>query len=269
MQQSIYSRSATILRRFTSANLNQLQVLYEPGMVSPWDLLQTTRYFGFITDLRAKVSIRSIGEQDLPDLDVTSSRTERITAVRDMEWGSPRKEFAIYLETSNAPICQIARMSLVNREPYYHVNLLPYFSDNGIVNVASDARILGSVTDAGFGLLGNQDEIIIFGSVKEEVTTLPTEPRIIQMAQPHGWTVGTTSLQILPSNPHRLQATFTNRSTSGRIFLNYGTLAEVGKGICLVPNGGSYEINRTNPYQGMISAIADSANCSLSGLECV
>jgi hypothetical protein len=269
MLQSIYSRSATILRRFTSNSLNQVNVLYEPGFTSPWDLLPTTRYCGFITDLRMMVRIQSIDEQQLPELEVTATRTERITAVRDMEWGGKRKELALFIETSAMPPCQIASIALLNRVPYYHVNLMPYFTDNGIINVAADARILASIKDAGYGLLQGTDEVTIFGSVKEEVTTLPEEPRIIQYCQPHTWTVGTGSIQLLPVNENRLQSTFVNRHNAARIYLNYGALAEVGKGICLMPNGGSYEINKTNPYQGVISAIADTAGATLSGLECV
>lgn len=269
MLQSIYSRSTTILKRFTSSSLNQINVLYEPGFVSPWDLLPTTRYCGFITDLRLMVRIQSIDEQELPELEVTATRTERITAVRDMEWGGKRKEIALFIETSSMPPCQIASIALLNRIPYYHVNLMPYFTDNGIINVAADARILAGIKDAGYGLLQGTDEVTVFGSVKEEVTTLPEEPRIIQYCQPHSWTVSTASLQILPTNENRLQTTFVNRHNAAKIYLNYGALAEVGKGICLMPNGGSYEINKTNPYQGIVSAIADTAGATLSGLECV
>lgn len=269
MLQSIYSRSTTILRRFTSNSLGQVNVLYEPGFTSPWDLLPTVRYCGFITDLRLMVRIRSLEEQSLPELEVTSTRTERITAVRDLEWGGKRKELALFLETSRVPPCQIASIALLNRIPYYHVNLMPYFSDNGIINVAADARILASIVDAGYGLLQGTDEVTVFGSVKEEVTTLPEEERIIQYCQPSNWVVGTSSLQLLPINQNRLQVTLVNRHSSAKIYLNYGTIAEVGKGICLLPNGGSYEINKTNPYKGVISAVSDTANATLSGIECM
>ena len=269
MLQSIYSRSTTILKRFTSSSSNQVQVIYEPGFTSPWDLLPTVRYCGFITDLRMMVKIRSIEEQALPELEVTSSRTERITAVRDMEWSNKRKELVLFLETSVMPPCQIASISLLNRLPYYHVNLMPFFTDNGIINVAADARLLAGIVDAGYGVLQETDEVTLFGSVKEEVTTLPEEPRIIQLCQPYTWSIGTTNLQILPINENRLQATFVNRSETAKVYLNYGTLAEVGKGICLMPKGGSYEINRTNPYQGVVSAISDTNGATLSGLECV
>lgn len=269
MVQDIYSRSVTILKRFTHAAESSVLVLYEPGFTSPFDLLQTTRYYGFITDLRLLVNINSIDEQELPDLDATSSRNERLTAFRDMEWKSRRKELALYLEASGQPACKIASISLLNRSPYYHVNLVPYFTDNAIINVGNDARILGQIVNAGYGLLEPNDEVVVFGSVKEEVTTLPESPRDIQFAQPFSWTVGTSSILLLPSNPSRLQATFVNHHASAKIYLNYGATAQQGLGICLMPNGGSYEINQTNPYFGVISAVSSSANATLSGLEAV
>ncbi len=269
MDQSIYSRSVTILRRFASQSLNNFQVLYEPGFASPWDRLPITRYYGFVTDLRLKVDIKSLVEHPLPDLDLTQSRTERLTAVRDLEWGKDRYEFGMYLETSTAPLCKIASVSLLNRQPFYHVNLLPYFTDNGLINIASDARIMGRVEDAGFGLLSGADEVVVFGSVKEEVTTLPEDSREISFCQGSGFTLGTTATQLLPANANRLQATFVNTHNSNRIFLNYGTTATANTGITLMPNGGSYEINATNPYKGIISAVASGAGTTLTVQECV
>lgn len=269
MDQSIFSRSATILKQFTSASSNQMQVIYEPGLATPWDKLPVLRYYGFVTDLRAKIDIRSLYEQTLPDLDITQSRTERLTAVRDMEWGGPRYELGLYLEASNSPLCKVAALSLLNREPYYHVNLVPYFSDNALINIASDARILARVEDVGYGLLAGLDEVVIFGSVKEEVSTLPEDARVISYCQSFGQTLGTTSLQLLPLNANRLQATFVNTHASNKIFLHYGTTAEINKGITLMPNGGSYEINAENPYQGVISAIASAASTPMTYMECV
>ncbi|MCU0525160.1 MAG: hypothetical protein MUF72_10075 [Elainella sp. Prado103] len=265
----VYSRSAQILRRFTAASGNQLISLYEPAVVTPWDRVSTVRYYGFITDFRMKVDISSISEQQLPELSIESSRTERITAVRDMEWKSPRKELELLLESPSHPAVVIASVSLVNRLPYYHVNLMPYFTDNGLINIAAGSRILARLLDAGYGLLQNTDEVVVFGSAKEEATVLPNEPRSIQSCTPYSWTVGTNSTQLLPINPNRLQLTLVNRSSAATVFLNYGVQAQVGQGIALMPGGGSYEINQTNPYAGIITAIADGANATLTGLECI
>jgi len=266
--QLIYSKSTNILKKFSSTTQNNLVVLYEPGVVTPWDVVPTTRYYGFITDLRMKVQIKSIAESQIPQLDITSSRTERILAIRDMEWNSARKEMELFLETSNHALAHIATVSLLNRQPYYHINLLPYLSDLGVFNVANDARLLARVKDAGYGLLQNTDELVVFGSVKEEVTTLPTDAKDIQFCQPYGWTVNAASVQILPSNTKRLQVTLVNKGSTV-IYLNYGTIAQVDKGIALLPNGGTYEINLGNPYKGIISAISSQAGGLLSGLECL
>lgn len=267
--QQIYSRSAQILQRFTVTAGSNMQLLYEPALVTPWDTVNTLRYYGFITDLRMKIQIGSIAESVIPNMGLESTRTERLMAAREMEWSSARKELEIFLETSRQPLTNIATVSLLNRQPYYTVNLLPYFTDNGVVNIANDARLSARMKNAGYGLLQGSDEVVIYGSVKEEVTTLPEEEAVITSCQPHSWTIGTGNAQILPSNPNRLQLTLTNRGSSGIIYLNYGNLAEVGKGIALLPNGGSYEINYTNPYKGMISAVASAAGSLLSGLECV
>jgi hypothetical protein len=266
--QLIYSKSTNILKKLTSASSTNMIVLYEPGTVTPWDVVPTTRYYGFITDLRMKVQIKSIAESEIPQLDITSTRTERILAVRDMEWNSPRKELEIFLETSSQAQTHIATVSLLNRQPYYHVNLLPYLSDLGVFNVANDARLLARVKDAGYGLLQGTDELAVFGSVKEEVTTLPPDAKVINYCQGHSWIVHNASQQLLPSNKNRLQFTLVNRGTT-TIYLNYGQEAEIGSGIALMPNGGSYEINLSNPYEGILSAISDQANGILSGIECV
>jgi hypothetical protein len=52
------------------------------------------------------------------------------------------------------------------------------------------------------------------------------------------------------------------------VFINYGGMAELGKGITLMRGGGSYEINLSNLYRGAISAIAANP-LTLTGIEAV
>lgn len=270
MNQQVYSRSVNILSSLTEQTGNNLILLYEPGIINQFDIVGSTRYYGFITDLRMKVDIKSIPEIELPRFDISASRTDKMTALQDMEWRSARKQLDLFIETSTCPLTLFASVSLMNRLPYYHINLLPYFSDNGVINIANDCRLFARIKDVTWGLLLGTDSVVVFGSVKEEVTTLPTEPRTIQYAQPHEWLVANESAIILAANPHRLQATLVNRSETNKIYLNYGAMAELGAGICLQPNGGTYEINLTNPYLGAISAISESSSgVYLSGLECV
>jgi hypothetical protein len=270
MTQQTYNRSAQILHSFTEASTNDLITLYEPGIVNEYDLTNTTRYYGFITDLRVKIDINSIPEIALPSFPLDASRTDKMAALQDLEWNSARKQLDLFIETSTQLPTLFASVSLLNRLPYYHVNLLPYFTDNGVINIANNTRLLGRITDVSWGLLLGDDNVIVFGSAREECTTLPTEARIIQYSQPHEWSVENDSIIILSANSSRLQATFVNRHATSKIYLNYGVTAELGKGICLLPNGGTYEINTTNPYHGVISAISESVTgASLSGIECM
>ncbi|HEY9663801.1 MAG TPA: hypothetical protein V6C65_35585, partial [Allocoleopsis sp.] len=134
-----YNRSFNILSRFTNEDGNQIKTIYEPGELTPYDIYTSLRYHGLVTDLRVKVDVSSIAEAGIPDISLLSSPSEKVKAARELEWNSPRKELRLYLATSNQPQCHIATISLLNRRPYYHVNLMPYLSDNGVFNIANDA----------------------------------------------------------------------------------------------------------------------------------
>lgn len=262
--QQTYSRTQQILESFGPGSGQK--TIYQPSTVSPWDRVQTLRFYGFITSLRMRVDINSIAESELPNLDPTSSRTDRLLAVRDMEWRNPRKQITFYLKTARTPWLPLFDVSLLNRLPYYQVDLLPYFTSNMSFDTANDCAIAAQITNAGYGLLNSSDNVTLYGSVREEITTLPTDAPEISYGQPHAWEVGTDSQILLPANPNRLQATLVNRSLTTDCFLNYGAIATLGQGITLMRGGGSYEINLQNPYRGAVSAIA-SEPCTVTGLE--
>jgi hypothetical protein len=260
-----YSRNTNIIKSFNPTTLRQ--TIYTPGYLSPWDKSSTIRFYGFITSLRMKVDISSLPESVIPNLELTSSRTERLTAVRDLEWNSPRKQINFYLQNTHSGLVQIASVSLLNRVPYYHVNLLGYLTDGLSFDVGNDTRLEAEIIDAGYGLLAGNDNVAIFGSAKEEATVLPVEKQEITYATDFSWTITNNSQTILPANPHRLQATFVNKSSDTNIYLSYSPIAQQGKGITLIRGGGSYEINQSNLYKGAVSAIAESGSGLLTGIE--
>lgn len=265
--QQTYSRTQQILTAFGASD-DALRIIYRPSDISPYDRVQTLRFYGFVTSLRMKVDIQSIGEANIPNLDADSSRLERLTAMRDMEWKSPRKQISFFLKTSRVDWQPIFDISLLNRLPYYTVNLLSYFSDNISFDTSNDCYIGAQITNAGYGLLQDSDRITIFGSVREEITTLPTDAKEISFATPYEWQVNSQSQIIISANPNRQQVTLTNTSLTNEVFINYGSSADLGKGITLMRGGGSYEINLQNLYRGAISAI--SANpVVLTGIEAV
>lgn len=265
--QQTYSRTQQILTAF-SADDASMRIIYQPSSVSPYDRVQTLRFYGFITSLRMKVDIRSISEADIPNLEADASRLERLTAMRNMEWKSPRKQITFYLRTATCPWQAIFDVSLLNRLPYYAVNLLPYLTDNISFDTSNDCLIGAQITNAGYGLLEGEDRVTLYGSVREEITTLPTDSKEISFATPHSWTINDESRLILPANPNRQQVTLVNTSLTDEAYINYGGMASLGQGITLMRGGGSYEINLSNLYRGAISAI--SANpLTLTGIEAV
>ncbi|CAN1211905.1 hypothetical protein TUMEXPCC7403_16995 [Tumidithrix helvetica PCC 7403] len=265
IQQSI-QRSRNILEPF-AVNDSGIRTIYQPSLTTGLDRIASLRFYGFITSLRVRVDVNSIPESPIPDLEATATRAERLTAVRDMEWLAARKELEILFKVSGAGWLPIASVSLLNRVPYYTLNLLPYLTDNPSFDLADNALLGARIINAGYGLLESNDHVTLFGSVREEIVSLPTDQREILISQAFDWTVTNTSQIILPVNPNRLQATLTNISPDRAIWLNYGAPAEIGKGITLYPNGGSYEINFSNLYKGSINAIS-TGNAILTGLEC-
>ncbi len=69
-----------------------------------------------------------------------------------------------------------------------------------------------------------------------------------------GVDVGTTSTQVLAAKSNRKFAAIVNDSDTV-IYLALGGTAVLNSGIRLNANGGSFEINATNLYRGVVSAI--------------
>jgi hypothetical protein len=268
MLQQSYSRSTNILKSLGSQHGNQLIELYRPGLLTPWDRSTTKRYYGFMTDLRAKVDINSLAESALPDLDLTTSRIERMTSIRDLEWNSPRMQLDLLFKTSTAPLVEIAQVSLLNRQPYYQVNLMGYLTDNGIFALGNDASFYVRIRNVGYGTLYQNDSVVLFGAVKEECSVIPDAPTEISHSDSYRWIVTTDNSLLLPANPQRKHLVLINKG-SEPIYINYGLVATPEYGITLMPSGGSYEINTTNLYKGVLSAVSENSGSILTGIESV
>ena len=77
-----------------------------------------------------------------------------------------------------------------------------------------------------------------------------------------GVAVGSSTTLALAANAARVAATFTNDSDE-KIYLSLGATAVMSQGIPLNANGGSYEINQTNLYTGVVHAICSSGSKNL------
>lgn len=266
--QQSYSRNTNIIHQFTATSGTGLKILYQPSSTNRYDRVDTLKFYGFITSLRLMIDISSVSEAPIPDISDVASSQERLIAVRAMEWESPRKQLELLIKTSKTDWYRIAFISLLNREPYYHVDLMPYLTNNLSFDTGNDFLLAARIVNVGYGLLQNVDIVTVFGSVKEEITNIPTESPLITVAQPYSWSITDTSQIILNSNSQRKQVTLTNTSLDRDITINYGSSAIHGQGITLMRGGGSYEINFSNPYLGAISAISDGES-TLTGIEAI
>lgn len=267
MPQETYNRSVQIIEPITAANAGQISVIYDSGYVSPFDITQSLKFYGFITDLRARIDIQSLPESEIPDIPLGTSRTAKSEIVRDLEYGAERYELELLIRNTYKGWMPLFNFSLLNRRPFYVVDLLSYLSNQPAFAMANDAMLGMRVVDVGYGTLQAGDSINIFGSAREEVTSLPSEGDLITQSSESSATIGTSSELILAAAPLRKQATIVNRSETATVTLSYQPIAMADDGIVLYPGGGAYEINRTNLYRGLISAISTEANTSLSIAE--
>ncbi|NEQ47009.1 MAG: hypothetical protein F6K00_27095 [Leptolyngbya sp. SIOISBB] len=267
MTQETYNRSVQIIEPITAANASQITVIYDSGYVSPFDMTQSLKFYGFITDLRARIDIRSLPESEIPDIPLGTSRTSKAEIVRELEYGSARYELELLIRNTYSGWMSLFNFSLLNRRPFYVVDLLSYLSNQPAFAMANDARLGVRVLDVGFGTMQAGDSVNIFGAAREEVTSLPSEGDLITQSAERTATVGTGSEVILAAAPVRKQAVIVNRSETATVTLSYQPMATPDDGIVLYPGGGAYEINRTNLYRGLISAISTEANTALSIAE--
>jgi hypothetical protein len=261
--QPTYSRAVQILKQLDAGTGGAITVIYQPGVVTPWDRTATLRWDGFITDLRATISVPSFPETDLPNLDATSGRTARITAVRDQEWKSERCELDLLMKTAQTGWIRISTLSVINRPPFFVVNLAPYLTDQVSSTIAPDAVLAVQLRDVGFGYLKGADTISIFGAVREQSIPVPNDGYEIIASSETTLTIADTTVVALAANPARKAATLINASPDRTIYLSYNPVAQLNRGIQINPNGGAFNIDSTNLFKGAIAAVADGPGATL------
>ena len=262
--QETYNRTTQILKEINSQNTRDLIIIYDSNYVSPFDKATSLKYYGFITDLRVKIDITSLAESQLPELPLGSSNTQKSTAIRDMEYGSQRYELQMLMRTSSQEWLPLFNFSVLNRRPFYITDMMTYLTTQPAFAMASDAQLAVKVIDVGYGVLSGSDKLIIYGSAREEVTSLPSEGSLITQGQHSSVTIQGSSTIIVQANNVRKGLVITNLDNTHEVTLSYQPIATAQDGIMLLPYGGSYSIDSTNLYKGAISAISQGANTKLA-----
>lgn len=214
----------------------------------------------YLQALRLKISIVSVSLTGIPDLEPEMTRAEKIRIVRDLEWDSPRKELAILQKTTGDWI-EVARVSCLNRPPYYTINLLQYLTDNADLPLGVGSALGVKIADVGHGLLSGKDELIVHGGgISESASTETPEPP----TGGSGWgedigtcsqslaSIAVTARQIVPIQTGRKYLAISVQS-GGDVWLGLGSAPAIDNGLLLTGSASSYEIHN---YSGSIWAIA-------------
>jgi hypothetical protein len=140
-------------------------------MMSPVDIINSFRYSGFLTSLRLTIDISSIPELQTIPVDLLAGNEEQAQANQETFSGNAKKCLSLYIRNSATPIVKVADVYLFNQRPYYYLDLVNYFTTANTFDVGNDTVISAGFRDDGYGLLMDDDRVLMLGTVIEKAPT--------------------------------------------------------------------------------------------------
>lgn len=267
LDQFVVGENRNILERLSSTTGNAVVTLWKPKLTEAAIPSISSTYSGFLNALRMRIAIKSVSEQPLPSLEPEDTRAARAAALRDLEWKSPRKEIEFLMKTGGRDWISMFQVSLLAREPYYAINALEYLTKNSDFLLGVDTYLGCRIRDAGYGLLAQADEVVIWGSVLEQVYVTPRPTYRPTSSQPFYALVGPVSTLVRGANLFRQSATIINSHPTSRLWLAIDAPARIGSGIVLNPDGSSWTIEERD--KGAIYAVFEEIENSfpVTGVE--
>lgn len=253
LDQFVIGENRNILSRLSATTGSAIVTLWQPKLVEASIPSISSNYSGFLNALRMRIAISSVAEQPLPSLEPEDSRAARAAALRDLEWKSPRKEIEFLMKANGQDWISLFRVSLLSREPYYAINCLEYLTKNADFLLGVDTWLGCRIRDAGYGLLAQADEVVIWGSVLEQVYVTPQPVYRRASSRPFSVPVGNISTLLRAANLLRRGATIINSHPTSRLWLAIDAPAQVGSGLVLNPGGSALEVEELE--KGAIYAI--------------
>ncbi|MEG5159583.1 hypothetical protein QUB37_03920 [Microcoleus sp. AT3-A2] len=147
----------SILFQINSSNYTApIATIYKPA----------TGFSGFITTLRLTVNIKSIDAAEFPYIPDDTPPDVLQQILDDVATNTQFREIILYQKKGTGDWIERAPIRLFNKEPYYDVNLMRFFSDSNTIDVAEDLS-LGIQVKLG-NALTSVDTILVWGSVVAE-----------------------------------------------------------------------------------------------------
>jgi len=161
-------RNVNPLIQLTKDTNGQRVTLYQPGVLNPGTIKPGITYSGLITNLRAKIQIRSLGLEYVPPPQGDMTPEQYAAVLNQFDASIPKKGLNFYLETSVQPPQLLVQLYMFNRRPFYVVDVLSYFTNSISLDVGSDAKITVQTVNLGFFDLVDDDSVVLWGTAIEE-----------------------------------------------------------------------------------------------------
>ncbi|MDZ8136320.1 MAG: hypothetical protein RM049_13590 [Nostoc sp. DedQUE04] len=161
-------RNVNILKELNAGTGTDMIELYQPGRLNSLDVVSNAKYSGFITSLRLTVDVTSIDELEVVENDTLADDATIAANAKTTFNNNPKKCLSFFIGNSDTPPIKVVDIYIFNQRPFYYISLLPYFTSATTFDVAPDSVIAVQQTEAGYGLLQDDDRILILGTVIEE-----------------------------------------------------------------------------------------------------
>lgn len=143
---------------------------------------QSIQYSALIESLHIRVSQPSLGPPGPPPEGLEDKgNLEGGEAYRSWQWAQPRRQLDIYKKGQI-----LASVSLLNREPFYIINLMPYLSSQSTARLGFGSALEVKIADVGFGPLSSQDTLVIYGEGVQEADVEDLDPQFSSLEESLG-----------------------------------------------------------------------------------
>lgn len=183
-----YTETTVINRELVPSDLENVVSLYDTTLTARESAYRNAGYHvlinRYLKSFKVTIDINSTAEIEIPDFNELATNLEINTALRNLEWDSPRKHLNLMLQTDGLNWKQKGIVSLLNRGdlPYYDADLMAFFTEGLAVELGEITKVGVQVQDVGYGWMTALDKILIYGSLVKEVTVINTSNNLERIA---------------------------------------------------------------------------------------
>ncbi len=159
----------TIAKSINSSNQNSRITLFDN--TPPITISNPLSVNGFLKNLKGYSNIVSLPEAGLPDIQLEDTDQTRLIKAMNIEWESFRIQLDLEISPDGINFIKIGAISLINQMgyPFRNYSLLDFFTDGLAAEFGTNGKIACQVKDVGYGKLGTNDELTIYGNVSQEI----------------------------------------------------------------------------------------------------